>query len=294
MDRIEVTNLNRQFLFSRLKLLYFLFDQRPRIASAAESFVNRIHEHSLNSARCQEAIRKLPLLKAKRYLEDVIAHKQAITFTRFCRGVGRNALAKNMHSNGQERWPAKSAQFVLDSLKNAERNAEVIAYVVVFDVLEPPLTECNFWHSFLFRQRQTQVRPSSDLGVGDVNCFTSSTKYEGYRVLCTEKAELIETGSGCATYPALMGSLPACSDLTSVGVVRYRVELSISDGTESAVFFVFYAEISWLTNVRAAEISELRSVQKQQVMSSILAGSLHSNNSFQELVAHSRRLAQSK
>ncbi|KAH0850130.1 hypothetical protein HID58_095756 [Brassica napus] len=51
-------------------------------------------------------------------------------------GVGRNALAKNMHSNGQERWPAKSAQFVLDSLKNAEKNAEVIAYVVVFDVLE--------------------------------------------------------------------------------------------------------------------------------------------------------------
>lgn len=82
------------------------------------------------------AVRKLPLLKAKRYLEDVIAHKQAITFTRFCRGVGRNALAKNMHSNGQERWPAKSAQFVLDSLKNAEKNAEVIAYVVVFDVLE--------------------------------------------------------------------------------------------------------------------------------------------------------------
>ncbi|CAN6837443.1 hypothetical protein Bca4012_031536 [Brassica carinata] len=294
MDQIEVTNLNRQFLFSRLNLLYFLFDQRPIIASAAESFVNRIHEHSLNNARCQEAIRKLPLLKAKRYLEDVIAHKQAITFTRFCRGVGRNALANNMHSNGQERWPAKSAQFVLDSLKNAEINAEVIAYVVVFDVLEPPLTECNFWHSFLFRQRQTQVRPSSDLGVGDVNCFTSFTKYEGYRVLCTEKAELIETGSGCATYPALMGSLPACSDLTSVGVVRYRVELSISDGTESAVFFVFYAKISWLTNVRAAEISELRSVQKQQVMNSIMAESLHSNNSFQELVTHSRRLAQSK
>ncbi|WZY78796.1 hypothetical protein YC2023_025180 [Brassica napus] len=70
----------------------------------------------------------------------------------------------------------------------------------------------------------------------------------GYRVLCTEKAELIETGSGCATYPALMGSLPAWVHLQ----------------------------------------------QKQQVMSSILAGSLHSNNSFQELVAHSRRLAQSK
>ena len=38
---------------------------------------------------------------------------------------------------------------------------------------------------------------------------------------------------------------------------RYRVELCILDGTESAVFVVFYAKISWLTNVRAAEISEL-------------------------------------
>ncbi|KAF3543757.1 hypothetical protein DY000_02008709 [Brassica cretica] len=71
------------------------------------------------------AIRKLPLNKAKRYLEDVIAHKQAIPFTRFCRGVGRTAQAKNRHSNGQGRWPAKSAQFVLDLLKNAESNAEV-------------------------------------------------------------------------------------------------------------------------------------------------------------------------
>ncbi|KAJ6351464.1 hypothetical protein OIU85_005569 [Salix viminalis] len=29
----------------------------------------------------------MPLAKAKRYLEDVLAHKQAIPFRRFCRGV---------------------------------------------------------------------------------------------------------------------------------------------------------------------------------------------------------------
>ena len=78
-----------------------------------------------NTRETAHAIRKLPLLKARRYLEDVIAHKQAIPFTRFCRGVGRTAQAKNRHSNGQGRWPAKSAQFVLDLLKNAESNAEV-------------------------------------------------------------------------------------------------------------------------------------------------------------------------
>jgi len=64
------------------------------------------------------------LAKAKRYLEDVLAHKQAIPFRRFCRGVGRTAQAKNRHSNGQGRWPVKSATFILDLLKNAESNAE--------------------------------------------------------------------------------------------------------------------------------------------------------------------------
>ncbi|KAK1415836.1 hypothetical protein QVD17_31624 [Tagetes erecta] len=81
--------------------------------------------HFKNTRETAHAIRKLPLIKAKRYLEDVLAHKQAIPFTRFCRGVGRTAQAKNRHSNGQGRWPAKSAKFILDLLKNAESNAEV-------------------------------------------------------------------------------------------------------------------------------------------------------------------------
>ncbi|KAL7619168.1 hypothetical protein Lser_V15G01119 [Lactuca serriola] len=71
--------------------------------------------HFKNTRETAHAIRKLPLIKAKRYLEDVLVHKQAIPFTR----------AKNRHSNGQGRWPAKSAKFILDLLKNAESNAEV-------------------------------------------------------------------------------------------------------------------------------------------------------------------------
>ncbi|KAL0447249.1 UNVERIFIED_CONTAM: 60S ribosomal protein L17-2 [Sesamum latifolium] len=81
--------------------------------------------HFKNTRETSHAIRKLPLAKAKRYLEDVLAHKQAIPFTRFCGGVGRTAQAKNRHSNGQGRWPVKSAKFILDLLKNAESNAEV-------------------------------------------------------------------------------------------------------------------------------------------------------------------------
>ncbi|CAI8586024.1 unnamed protein product [Vicia faba] len=39
--------------------------------------------------------------------------------------IRKTAQAKNRHSNGQGRWPAKSAKFILDLLKNAESNAEV-------------------------------------------------------------------------------------------------------------------------------------------------------------------------
>ncbi|XP_027096675.1 large ribosomal subunit protein uL22y-like, partial [Coffea arabica] len=78
-----------------------------------------------NTRETAHAIRKLPLAKAKRYLEDVLAPKQVIPFARFCGGVGRTAQAKNRHSNGQGRLPVKSASFFLDLLKNAESNAEV-------------------------------------------------------------------------------------------------------------------------------------------------------------------------
>ncbi|CAN6548716.1 unnamed protein product [Malus baccata var. baccata] len=81
--------------------------------------------HFKNTRETAFSIRKMRLDKAKSYLEDVLAHKQAIPFRRFCRGVGRTAQAKNRHSNGQGRWPVKSAKFILDLLKNAESNAEV-------------------------------------------------------------------------------------------------------------------------------------------------------------------------
>lgn len=81
--------------------------------------------HFKNTRETAQAIKKLPLAKAKRYLEDVLAHKQAIPFRRFCGGVGRTAQAKSRHSNGQGRWPVKSAEFLLGLLKNAESNAEV-------------------------------------------------------------------------------------------------------------------------------------------------------------------------
>merc|ERR1712076_28347 len=79
-----------------------------------------------NTRETAMAIRGLSLRRAQKYLDDVINHKQAVTFHRFCGGVGRAAMAK-MGPGGktQARWPEKSCRFLLDLLTNAESNAEV-------------------------------------------------------------------------------------------------------------------------------------------------------------------------
>ncbi|KAK9292248.1 hypothetical protein L1049_020212 [Liquidambar formosana] len=81
--------------------------------------------HFKNTRETAHALRTLPLGKVKRYLEHVLALKQAIPFRRFCCGVGRTTQRKNRHSNGQGRWPVKSAKFIQDLLKNAESNDKV-------------------------------------------------------------------------------------------------------------------------------------------------------------------------
>ncbi|DBA65783.1 hypothetical protein WJX79_006555 [Trebouxia sp. C0005] len=82
--------------------------------------------HFKNTRESAMALRKMDLGKAKKYLEDVLGHRRIIPFRRFCGGVGRSGQTKNEGlSNGQGRWPAKSCEFLLGLLKNAESNAEV-------------------------------------------------------------------------------------------------------------------------------------------------------------------------
>jgi len=80
--------------------------------------------HFKNTCVTASAIKKMSLKKAKKYLEDVMAKKQAIPFRFFNGCIGRHAQAK-MTGATQCRWPTKSCQFLLHLLKNAESNAEV-------------------------------------------------------------------------------------------------------------------------------------------------------------------------
>merc|ERR1712198_76210 len=81
--------------------------------------------HFKNTRETAQAIKKMHIRKATRYLKDVVAKKQLIPFRRFNGGVGRKAQAKNRKAPGsQGRWPKKSAEILLQLLKNAESNAE--------------------------------------------------------------------------------------------------------------------------------------------------------------------------
>merc|ERR1711937_911189 len=92
---------------------------------SAKAKCTDLRVHYKNTRESAMAIKKMGLLQAKKYLEDVLEHKRVIVFRRFCGGVGRTAQAKNEGStNGQGRWPKKSVKVLLDLLRNAESNAE--------------------------------------------------------------------------------------------------------------------------------------------------------------------------
>ena len=77
----------------------------------------------------------MPLVKAERYLNDVIAHKQAVAFTRYNGGVGRHAQGHSVKAPGNQshsvkapgnqcRWPEAACKFFLVLVNNLKANGE--------------------------------------------------------------------------------------------------------------------------------------------------------------------------
>jgi large subunit ribosomal protein L17e len=96
-------------------------ETNPIAGAAAKGSFLRVHFK--NTRETAQAVSGMKLKKAYAYLGDVKEHKQAIPFRRFRGGVGRTAQAK-VFGVTQGRWPAKSVEFLLNLLKNAESNAE--------------------------------------------------------------------------------------------------------------------------------------------------------------------------
>merc|ERR1711878_229287 len=107
------------------------YAQEPEKASkTAKARGGNLRVHFKNTRETAQAIKKMPLSRASRYLKNVIAQKEIIPFRRFMGGVGRHAQAK-VHGTSQGRWPVKSAEFLLHLLKNAESKGLDADHLVV-------------------------------------------------------------------------------------------------------------------------------------------------------------------
>lgn len=76
-----------------------------------------------NTRETALAIKRMTLRRAQRFLKNVTEHKECVPFRRYNSGVGRTAQASQWGTS-IGRWPKKSADFLLQLLKNAEANAD--------------------------------------------------------------------------------------------------------------------------------------------------------------------------
>jgi large subunit ribosomal protein L17e len=93
-------------------------------AKSCKSRGSYLRVHFKNTRETAHALKRMSLRRATRYLKNVINKKEIVPFKRFNGGVGRKAQAK-VFKVSQGRWPKKSAEILLELLKNAESNADV-------------------------------------------------------------------------------------------------------------------------------------------------------------------------
>ncbi|GLH05622.1 Uncharacterized protein GBIM_11210, partial [Gryllus bimaculatus] len=142
---------------------------------------SNLRVHFKNTRETAMAMRKMTLRRAVRYLKNVMDHKECVPFRRFNGGVGRCAQAKQWKTT-QGRWPKKSAEFLLQLLKNAESNADYKGLDVdrlVIDHIQVNRAPC-------LRRRTYRAH-------GRINPYMSSPCH--IEVVLTEKEEVVAKAS---------------------------------------------------------------------------------------------------
>ena len=124
-----------------------------------------------------QAIKRMHIQKATKYLKDVTLQKQCIPFQRYNGGVGRGAQAKQW-GWAQGRWPKKSADFLLHMLKNAESNAELMGFDVDYLVIE-----------HIHGNKAPKMCPWTYRAHGRINPYMSSPCHT--EMILTEKEQIV-------------------------------------------------------------------------------------------------------
>merc|ERR1712057_11625 len=163
-------------------------------AESCKARGSHLRVHFKNTRETCHALKGMDLKKAQSYLQHVIEHKEAVPFRRFCGGVGRTSQAKNAGStNGQARWPKKSAEFVLNLLSNAEANAELKSLEV--DKLFVSHIQVN---------RAVQNRRRTYRAHGRINPYMSSLCH--VEIILTQRETTVKAAKGRKAKPTAISA----------------------------------------------------------------------------------------
>ncbi|KAG4074163.1 hypothetical protein HA402_014368 [Bradysia odoriphaga] len=153
------------------------YTEPENATKSCKSRGSHLRVHFKNTHETAQAIKHMPLRRAQRYLKSVTEKKECVPFRRFNGGVGRCAQAKQFGTT-QGRWPKKSAEFLLQLLRNAESNADYKGLDVdrlVIDHIQVNRAPC-------LRRRTYRAH-------GRINPYMSSPCH--IEVILTEKEEVV-------------------------------------------------------------------------------------------------------
>ncbi|XP_076242986.1 ribosomal protein L17 [Calliopsis andreniformis] len=154
------------------------YSQEPvNAAKSCKARGSNLRVHFKNTHETARAIKNMLLKRAQKYLKNIIEHKECVPFRRFNGGVGRCAQAKQFGTT-QGRWPKKSAEFLLQLLRNAESNADVAG----LETERLVISHIQVNHAPCLRRRTYRAH-------GRINPYMSSPCH--IEVILTEKEDFV-------------------------------------------------------------------------------------------------------
>mmetsp|Transcript_18540 Transcript_18540/g.31038 ORF Transcript_18540/g.31038 Transcript_18540/m.31038 type:complete len:191 (-) Transcript_18540:3461-4033(-) len=149
------------------------------VAKAAKARGNHLRVHFKHTREIGEAIKGRTIARARSYLENVLAFKEAIPFTKYTGGIGRHAVGKQYKAPGDKvAWPQKATKVFLDLLRNIESNAESKG----LEIEKVYVTSVNCNQAPKMRRRTYRAH-------GRINAYQSSPAH--IEIIAEEKADEI-------------------------------------------------------------------------------------------------------